>query len=85
MYIFRDSSAVEQFPVKELVVGSIPTHGALNMFYRFIQLVVIGLHLTVSFWLFSESLFLTKYFPLIVLSFCFFWFGFKYVFTGRLK
>ncbi len=25
---FRGSSAVEQFPVKELVVGSIPTHGA---------------------------------------------------------
>ena len=26
--IFRDSSAVEQLPVKQLVVGSIPTRGA---------------------------------------------------------
>lgn len=32
---FRGSSAVEQFPVKELVVGSIPTHGAKSKILRF--------------------------------------------------
>ncbi len=38
--IFRGSSAVEQFPVKELVVGSIPTHGASKIADTYLTLYV---------------------------------------------
>lgn len=55
------------------------------MFYRFIQFLIVGLHLIVSSWLFSESSFFTEYIFYIILSFCFFWFGFKYVFTGKVN
>ena len=48
LYVFRSSSVVERLPVKEDVVGSIPTSGAKyrNPFRLFCALICLWYNLT---------------------------------------